>query len=72
MGRKNPMVGRWTMRKLVRDIIKVKGDDGAIPFRLLYSELRREGYNFTQREFYNMFTGLRLTMDEDGETVRAL
>ncbi len=72
MGKKNPMAGRWAMRKLVRDIIEVKGDDGAIPFRELYSELRREGYNFTQREFYNMFPGLRLTMDEDGETVRAL
>ncbi len=73
MGRKNnPTAGRWTMRQLVRDIIKVQGKDDAIPFRLLYREIRRAGYNFTQREFYNMFTGLRLTMDEDGETVRAL
>ncbi len=60
------------MQQLVRDIIAVKGDDGAIPFRTLYVELRRVGYNFTQREFYKMFTGLRLTMDEDSENVRTL
>ena len=72
MPKYSPTRGRWTLRKLVRDIIKIKAENGGIPFRELYGELRREGYNFSQREFYNMFRGLRLTMDEDSETVRAL
>lgn len=70
--RNNPMAGRWKMRQLVRDIIKVQGKDGAIPFRQLYREVRGAGFYFSQREFYGMFRNLRLTMDEDGETVRSL
>ncbi len=72
MGRKNPHAGRWKMSQLVRDIIKVQGKDGAIPFRQLYREVRSAGYYFSQRQFYHMFRYLRLAMDEDGETVRVL
>ncbi len=68
----NPMAGRWTLRKLVRDIIAVKGENGRIPFRQLYGELRDAGFYFSQREFHNMFRSLRLAMDEDSENVRAL
>ncbi len=67
---KNPHAGRFQMRQLVRDIITVQGKDAAIPFRLLYREIQREGYPISQREFYGMFRVLRLTMD--GETVTAL
>ena len=70
--RTNPHAGRYKMRQLVKDIIKEQGEDGRIPFRQLYGELRGEGYHFSQREFHGMFRGLRLTMDEDGEGVRAL
>ena len=70
--RNNPMAGRWKMRQAILDIIKVQGKDGAILFRTLYVELKREGYHFSQREFYGMFRALRLTMDEEGETVRSL
>ena len=72
MGRKNPHAGRWKMSQLVRDIIKVQGKDGALPFRQLYREVRGSGFYFSQREFHGMFRNLRLVMDEDGETVRSL
>ncbi len=69
---KKPHAGRFQMRQLVRDIITVQGKDGSIPFRKLYKEVRGAGFYFSQREFYGMFRNLRLTMDEDGEGVRAL
>jgi len=65
----DPRKGRWTMRRLTKELVK-KADPYGLPIVDLVSDLRKNGYYIPNMKYMiELLPSLQLKMSLDGETV---